>query len=210
MLSRLFNHHSINHSGRSICTITGKLSFHETHYLLQGKINGSFPHSFRFDPGTSQISTHHASCVGFKSHPLLLGKSTMTNGDIKYDYLCQGNLFFDDIEIPMIYKVAPHQPALFGLDASMKLNLKFDFLTGDYLITKPTLSHPKSSLFRSIDYDSLLKDRGIDKSQLLPIDQLPTPRETYKSLVLQHKENSIYELDTSFNHGMYISSLYKN
>eukprot|EP01124_Arcella_intermedia_P010487 TRINITY_DN16995_c0_g1_i2.p1 TRINITY_DN16995_c0_g1~~TRINITY_DN16995_c0_g1_i2.p1 ORF type:complete len:213 (-),score=26.82 TRINITY_DN16995_c0_g1_i2:86-724(-) len=157
---------------------------------------------FHVDSGTpySQIDSHLARCVGLKGHPRLLGISTLANGRQKYDYLCKASVTILGVRCSVVVRVAPDQPALLGLDVMYLLSMSLNIPRGKFQIAGCPASR---GLFRFIDVDAFLQGEGIDEEQLVPVEGLPPPDQSYQQLVRMGKGH------VAFNLGMYFGDTEK-
>jgi len=154
---------------------------------------------FQADCGCSITQTDQdtAAHMGFKSHPSLLGRSLLGNGQIKMDYLCPTLISILGVEAPIVVKVAPDQPSLLGLDAMYLFDMELYIVKGEFAIARKALS-PMETSFKFINMGAFLNKLGIHASDLVPVQSLPPPDESFKQLVNAGKANYVLDLGTSF------------
>ena len=109
----------------------------------------------------------------------------------KIEYLCPTSISILGVEFPIVVKVAPSQPSLLGLDAMYLSNMELDFLKREFVIAHMPL---KDFQFKFLDMTSLLSRFKISSSDLVPIESLPPPQESYKELVNSGNSNLVVDL----------------
>lgn len=129
-----------------------------------------------------------------KGHPRLIGRSTIADGTLKFDYLVQTTISVLGVTVPVVVKVGPDQQALLGLDVMWSLNLNLFTTDLTYEIT-PTAS-PRVG-FRFLDFSGLMQREGLTENDLVPVASLPPPKEAYKAMVDAGKTSSVVDLGTS-------------
>jgi hypothetical protein len=157
------------------------------------------PIMFQADCGCSytQTSQDKAHYFGLKSHPSLLGRSLLGDGQTKNDYLCPALISILGVEAAIVVKVAPDQPSLLGLDAMFLFDMELHIVKGQFSIAPKAIA-PMDSPFHFLEMGSILKKLGIPPSDLVPVETLPPPDVSYKQLVSAGKSNCVIDLGTSF------------
>jgi len=102
-----------------------------------------------------------------------LGRSRVSSGDEKYDYLCVASLTILGVTRELVIKVAPGQHVTRG---------KFEMEKIEYV--KP--------LFRFIYMENALKDVKIQEKDLKFVDTLPDPVVSYRKQVKILEVNYMY------------------
>jgi len=157
------------------------------------------PFFVQVDCGSSytQTSTALAVHMGLKSHRSLLGRSAIGNGQQKVDYLCPTLVSLLGVEAPLVVKVAPDQLSLLGLDAMFMFDMELFIMKGEFSVARKALS-ARDVQFQFLDMGAILKKLGIPYSELVPVESLPPPDESYKELVHTGKSNCVLDLGTTF------------
>jgi hypothetical protein len=135
--------------------------------------------------------------MGLKSHPSLIGRSLIGNGQQKVDYLCPTLISILGVEAPIVVKVAPDQPNLLGLDSMFLFDMELQILKGEFTIARKPLA-PKDTQFQFLDMGYILKKLGLSVSDLVAVETLPPPDESYKLLLNTGKSNCVVDLGTTF------------
>jgi len=154
---------------------------------------------FRVDCGHSytQISSSIAPHMGLKSHPCLLGRSILGNGQQKIDYLSPAMISILDIEAPILVKVAPDVQNVLGLDAMVIYDMDLCIGKGEFSILRKPLTIYETP-FEHLKIGHIIKKLGISCSGLVPIEDLPPPEESYRRLIDNGKGMYVVDLGTSF------------
>jgi len=193
------------HSSRCFTTnvtSTGAIIFNGTNYyvaveLKNGGVSQQIP--FLLDTGASytQLNFEKAKELGLVSHHKLLGRSSIGDGRVKYDYLSRVTLSILGHDVPLVVKVAPNQPVLLGVDAMHAFGM-------DLLLSKLQFSSNRSPApsvaFNHLDYNVLLHQNGITEEQLSSLDTLPLPAVSAQRMLADTgSAHSVLDLGTTFS-----------
>jgi len=176
----------------------GKLTLGNNSLFIPVQFNRKSTQSIQLDTGCSitQFSLDFAKELGLKSHPKLIGRSTIGNGEMKYDYLCLTIISILDLEATLLVKIAENQPYLLGLDAICKFGMDINVRDLSFRIENPL---PKISYgFNFINFFELMKKLKLSNNDLIEVDQLPPIDESVKQLQSLGQSNLVIDLGTSF------------
>jgi hypothetical protein len=154
---------------------------------------------FQLDIGASysQINTKMAKQIGLKGHPKIVGFSQIADGSMKFDYLCEMEMIILDIPLTIVASVSPNNHNLLGLDVMSKLSMKLNIEDLTYQISKsPKIS---SVWFQTLDFDKIIQQSKIKRSELKPVDSLPNPQIAYQQLLNNGDAKSVINLGTTFS-----------
>lgn len=160
----------------------GQLSFSAERQLeISACFQQSQPRQFHLSSFCTftQIPMEWAIGQGLKGHSRLLGRSTLADGTMKIDYLTPTTLNILGVEVPLVFKVAPRQEPVIGLDAMWIFNMKLTLSSLSYEISTPF----NESQFRFLVFEDLLQREGLTSSDLCPLSDLPPPQESYQKMV---------------------------
>jgi hypothetical protein len=141
-----------------------------------------------------------ATKLNLKSHPALVGRSSIADNTTKYDYFTQCSVSIAGIERKVLFRVGgPGEPVLFCLDLIFAWGMKADFVNGKVAITDCT---EKGGIVDSglaqIDWNEQLTANGIEDKDLVPLANLPPAKKSYKALVDAGQGYHVVDLGSSF------------
>ncbi len=149
-----------------------------------------------FEYNCRQISFELAVALGLKSHPKLVGRSSLADGSAKVDYLCLTTVSILGIEAPLVVKVAPNQPNLFGLDGMFLFDMDLRTVKREFSISQ-TPTNLDLVPFRWLRHPALLKSLEISPEDLVPVKDLPPPDLAYKALIDAGQSARVLDLGTA-------------
>lgn len=136
--------------------------------------------------------------LGLMSHERLIGKSALANGDEKHDYLCLTTMTLSGVQASLVVKVAPNQPNLLGLDAIVLFDMDMHPASKKYSIAQQPLDRSVIP-YRWLHFENILKQLQITNKDLVPLQRLPPPDDSYKVLISAGKSHYVLDLGTAFS-----------
>lgn len=110
---------------------------------------------------------------------------------MKVDYITFATLSIQGHAHNLVIKVAPDQPALFGLDVMILFDMTLNLSNQTYQAKFPT---PSMKLHK---FDGLLQRFGITEDDLVPLSALPSPGDAYKMTVTAGQSHRLVDLGSS-------------
>jgi len=159
--------------------LLGILKFAQNSQILIDVCVGLDPNpiEFKLDTGSSYSQIDSGNAAKLKSHPKLLGRSTIGNGDLKWDYLAPTQLSVLGVEVPLLLKVGPNQPNLLGLDFILRSKMKIFPFERKFLLSSQILKPDETFMgFSFLSLKELLQVKGIEEQDLVDIKSLAPPR----------------------------------
>jgi hypothetical protein len=147
---------------------------------------------------SSQLPVDLATNLGLESHEKVLGHSSIGNALMKVDYLTKVVMEFGGVTNTMVIKVGPDQPVLFGLDFLCSWGLIVDYSCLCIYMQKDHTKISSSKTLKHLDWDQILRKLAIKQKDLVPIETLPAPKESYDKLIQLGAINQVIDLGASF------------
>ncbi|KAI8895775.1 hypothetical protein BC833DRAFT_622714 [Globomyces pollinis-pini] len=150
----------------------------------------------------SQINSNRAMLYGLKSHSSLIGISQIGDGSEKYNYLSQLDVSIAGVRSKLLVKVAPDQPNVLGLDAVIRFHIIPDAVRCTFTsCAKEGLT--TKHWFKFLNWEKIMESIGLTERDLVPIDQLPSPKSSYAKLVKAGRSHCVLNLGPTSS-GLYL------